>query len=590
MSTIQSEAMTDLARSSAGSRAAEIVVCLTVPVVVFSFSNSMYPAFQPLKEALLMILGGGLFAVALAAGWLARLPRMWSALVTLYGGSILAAWAGSYEGKMGADASLAMLAAPLFACAALAVVRRRVLVIEIIAATGAVEAAIAVAQWLAHWDPHQVFYRASVVIGFLYGIATVRPVGTIGTSDVVALVVAASFPATLVLAGDRNRARVSRVLWLALALLDLTAIAGTACRASLVGALAGGAVVAVSRFEHLRRRTILTLLAIACLLGAAFMAARIANRRNDLNVEEATSARTFAWRVSLARWPGTALLGSGPGTFRFVYIHREGEWLREHNFKSGEGYPGANSDVQNDFLQARLETGWFGLAALVIVLAWWMRVAIAGIRTGNAEQKAVATAALGGVLALVLVSMVETCFQYAPSRMLIWLWMALPLTFVQDEPRPSKQWAAARWAVAVAVVTVFAWGGGRIILSTFVTERGYRREFAGDLAGAIHDDRRAAQINPLNGEARYHLGRAQWKAGDISGALRTLDDAVTWDAHPRVYEMRIRVLARSGRLPEALRRASEAARIFPWYPTFQEWRNQFAAQLLHQPHDPEPRR
>lgn len=581
MSTIQSDMAPgwDAQTRSRAERLAEAAILVAPPAVVFIFSLALYPAFGPLKDALLLALAGALFAAALAAGWLRTLPRTWAALVALYCAVTLAAWAASYRRDMGTDAALGMIAAPMLGCVAVAVVRRRMLLIEIIAATGAIEAVITLAQWLAGFDPHQVFYRARAVVGFIFSILIVRPIGTIGNSDVVALVIAASFPAALTLIGDRGRGRVSRLLWVTLAMADLGAIAGTACRASLVGALAGGSVVAVSRWTHLRRRTILTMLAIVCLLGAAFVAARVANRRNRLDLGMATTSRTFAWRVALARWPGSLLLGSGPGTFRFTYMRLEGEWLREHNFEDMR-YAGGNADAQNDFLQARLETGWLGLAALVAVLAWWARTAIAGMHSEDREQRTVTVAALGGVLALVVVAMVETCFQYAATRMLIWLWMALPLTYLGRQERRAARFAGVRWALAAVVVVVFAWDAGRIVLSRYWTERGYRAEFAGRVGEAVEDDRRAAELDPANREARFHLGRAQWKTGDVAGAVRTLDDAVRCDAHPRVYEMRIRILYRSGRLAEALRRASEGVRIFPWAPELEYWREAILARMM----------
>jgi tetratricopeptide (TPR) repeat protein len=164
--------------------------------------------------------------------------------------------------------------------------------------------------------------------------------------------------------------------------------------------------------------------------------------------------------------------------------------------------------------------------------------------------------------------------------MLIWLWMALPLSYLRVPREAPKHSAMVRPALALAVLVIFAWDAGRIVLSRYWTERGYRREYTGDLAGAVADDRRSVEADPTNTEARFHLGRSQWKAGDSTAALRTLDDAVHWDAHPRVYLMRVRVLYRSGRRAEALHRAAEGARIFPWAPELEEWRAAIAAELM----------
>jgi tetratricopeptide (TPR) repeat protein len=158
--------------------------------------------------------------------------------------------------------------------------------------------------------------------------------------------------------------------------------------------------------------------------------------------------------------------------------------------------------------------------------------------------------------------------------------MALPLTYLARERERIVRWAAARWALAAAAVTLFAWDAERIVLSRFLTERGFRAEYTGNLAGAIADGRRAVEVDPANREARFHLGRAQWKSGDLAGAVRTLDDAVRWDAHPRVYEMRVRILYRGGRLPEALRRAAEGARIFPWARELEDWRQAIQTRMM----------
>src|SRR5512133_485059 len=161
MSTVQSETAPGTAETVAVSpaeRVAALAIFVALPAVVLVFSTALYPGFQPLKESLLMTVAGVLFAWALAAGWLRRLPREWTMLVALYCAVTLAAWAASYRRDMGMHASLQMIAAPLLACAAVVVVRRRMMLIEIIAGTGALEAVLTLAQWRAGWDPHQVFY------------------------------------------------------------------------------------------------------------------------------------------------------------------------------------------------------------------------------------------------------------------------------------------------------------------------------------------------------------------------------------------------------------------------------------------------
>jgi len=560
-------------------RAVEVATFAAPPLVVFAFSLALYPPFQPLKDAIVMLLGGVLFGIALAAGRLRRMPRTWAMLVGLYCVTTLVSWAVSYRGDMGRNATVSMIAAPLLACAAVVAIRRRMLLIEAIAATGALEAIVVLAQWRASFDPYEIFYRARTVVAYLSRTPQLRPMGTVGSPDVAALVIAASFPAVLTLIGDRERSRRSRGFWFFLAVVELAAIAGTACRASLVGALAGGLVVVVSRWTQLRARTIIAVLAIVCLAGAAFVAARVANRRNRLDLAMATASRTFAWRVSLADWPGGPLLGSGPGTFRFIYWYQEGVWLRQHDMQDIR-YAGGNADVQNDFLQARLEAGWLGLAALIALLAWWTRVAIAGARSDDAEQRTISITALGGVLAMLTVAMVESCFQRPETRLLIWLWMAAPLTFLVSRRDGDSRFAGVRWLAAVGLIAVFSWTAGRIVLSRYWTEQGLRVEFAGRFAEAVGVNRHAIDLDPENLDAQYHLSRALWRTGDLLSAVRTLDDEIQSDCDPRVYEMRIRILYHAGLLSEALRRANEGERIFPWAGEMQGWLDVLKSRMM----------
>jgi tetratricopeptide (TPR) repeat protein len=270
-----------------------------------------------------------------------------------------------------------------------------------------------------------------------------------------------------------------------------------------------------------------------------------------------------------------------------IYWYQEGVWLREHQLEDMR-YAGGNADVQNDFLQARLETGWLGLAAVVAVLAWWARIAIAGTRADDPEQRTVSITALGGVLALLTVAMVESCFQHPETRLLIWLWMAAPVTFhVSQEPTRARM-ASLRSVAAMALMAVFAWSAGRVVLSRYWTEHGLRDEFTGRFADAVADDRRAIDLDPTNREAHFHLGRALWRAGDLRAAVRSLDDAVRRDCDPRVYEMRIRILYYAGLMPEAVRRANEAVRIFPWAGEMQGWLDVLKSRMVTGAYPPLP--
>ncbi len=112
---------------------------------------------------------------------------------------------------------------------------------------------------------------------------------------------------------------------------------------------------------------------------------------------------------------------------------------------------------------------------------------------------------------------------------------------------------AAGWffpAVIAFLIVGSAGCGGRD--PAFLLERGARNYRAGRYDLAFRDFRRAAELDPSQGEGRLWLGLVLWRKGETEGALQSFYEAAALRPEdPRPFEYAARVLGSVGRWREA---------------------------------------
>ena len=103
------------------------------------------------------------------------------------------------------------------------------------------------------------------------------------------------------------------------------------------------------------------------------------------------SSRQEMWSTSLSAVAEHAPLGTGIGSFRWVYPAHE---------DPGSVDPTITNHAHNDYLEIAVEAGIPGLLLLILFLVWWVRRAGAVWRTRGADPLAVSATIISGALLL----------------------------------------------------------------------------------------------------------------------------------------------------------------------------------------------
>jgi len=333
------------------------------------------------------------------------------------------------------------------------------------------------------------------------------------------------------------------------------------------------------------------------------------------------SARGLTWLDALAAFARAPWLGAGPGRFGLsVPAGRDAERQRQWRALMGERDE-IPYHAHNEYLEAAVETGILGLAALIGVLAVLLhlgRQAVAGHARGSADRTLAASmlAALASALTHALVSfnlhdpaaavhfwtyggLLAGLARRAPHRASI----DLEVTDVQPAEAAGRRVArGARLMVVLAAALVVASGGAvaavRMLVADYQYFAGLQAERLGQPAEAAlafgraaawrpHDFRyhhlralvelrrqelgaaraavrRSLDLHPNNRAALHLAGEVYRQSGLLDSAVWVLEAALRLDGtRPETYELLATVHRQAGRHREAVAAWQRALELRP---------------------------
>jgi hypothetical protein len=136
--------------------------------------------------------------------------------------------------------------------------------------------------------------------------------------------------------------------------------AGVALGAAVLLALFVLAMVGLDRDVSRVRRWFVSLSALGVLVAVQMGLWRVLER---FKADPFEDARVYVQRTTLQAASEAQPWGTGLGTFRRVYEQREPLETVANTYVNR---------AHNDWLEFWLETGWFGLALLLLVFGWWL--------------------------------------------------------------------------------------------------------------------------------------------------------------------------------------------------------------------------
>jgi O-antigen ligase len=376
--------------------------------------------------------------------------------------------------------------------------------------------------------------------------------GTLGNTNFVGELVAICAPAAAgwLLSSEARRGRRLGLLFSGASAMLLLA---TACRAALLGTIAG-AVVASAGAPLRRFRASRRVLA-ACALGAvpiAFAARNLIEKFRYVKLTDTVTPRLIVWKASLVMWWEQPLLGTGLGGFKVLVT----DVLAR--FHPGRLSPALTSGrfeaAHNELLQALAELGPVGasLAALVLVLCF------RGVRRNSSLPGPLRAGLLWGMSVLVVTSSVGLPLHVPVTALVVVLLLAVGLSR-PEEPREVGPARALAGAVATALVgiLVVARGAWPLFHASRLCFRGAEREGIGDWQAAQSLYAWSAERDRFKAPARFLQMRALAQQRLYDDALRVFDLHRSEGLGMDAVLLRANLLTAVGRLDEAKRAYQE---------------------------------
>lgn len=334
--------------------------------------------------------------------------------------------------------------------------------------------------------------------------------------------------------------------WLAFSLRSMILLSLVTTLACLVltGARAAWIATAVSVCclvacwfrQDLRRGltfTVVAVLILACLLALIFFTepriARELGERFDklFSLSGGTqSYRLLTWRLSLRMIESHPLFGSGPGTFRLLFLPALTDYLRERGPLSLWYFSEKMNEPHNEYLQIAVENGIPGLLFFLAIVFLAIRTAWRTAPSGPVFRGATAIPLLAAIAGVLTHAVASIPFSVVPTTVAFWCLLALVFSLRGDTAcrtrPPARIGIAARCAIAIALLA-FALVLGRSTLNGISFSRRFKSATAlnqmGKHAEALPHFRDALALKPHSGQLKFYYGSTLIQLGrDDEGA------------------------------------------------------------------------
>lgn len=520
----------------------QVVGILLLPVVSLAFAPVLEsPFFIPKTFALLV--GSVLFATL---AWSTGLPPrtvLLGPVGVLLACTAISAWHSQFGYLSWLPLFWLVAGVLMFYAACAAFGGREAWLMHSIMASGFAIATLTILQRIPSFDLFRLLRHSSMAAGRM------RYFATLGNPDFVAAFLAAAFPAVLWLA---YRGSVARALAVTGAILSTVALALTGSRAGLLGVAIVIAVFAIGMASTRQRRWLLVTTTFLIVLAAAGPFSR--------GLATTLRGRLFIWRVSMV--DGFHLLGSGPGTFAYLYPTRLGELFAKYGANDVRQFGGYERHAESDFVEMASETGVLGLAAFLFLLGSWAKRTMRQIsQSMSSERRLAIVAAMAGVAAVSVIALVDFPFHRAETWCLLWLWMAVPFAYAVEVVCRRVAWKAILATVIVLAVTLYA---VRPLEASYHVSLGIRHEALGKASAAISEYRHALALDAGNDVAQFNLVRSLAVEEKYPEALQASYIAQRYIGEPELWLLRARIQEGQQDNAGAAATLREAIKRFPF--------------------------
>ena len=336
-----------------------------------------------------------------------------------------------------------------------------------------------------------------------------------------------------------------RALPIACLALVLTCLILTGARGSWIAALTGLTVLIVwatskSQRDMLRAAGLTLLLLALVLTVVTIMKPQIAHELVGRlkGASASLNYRFLTWRLSLRMIAHHPFLGSGPGTFKFVFLPTLDEYLKGLDPLSYWGLTEKMNEAHNEYLQLAVETGLPGLGFLLLFCGGMIHIALRNLRKLPSGAALLSVVLLSSLVAVMADAFASISFHVVPTRVAFWAMAAVLLSLLNApgvrppaEPRARVSSPLSRLAVIpyLAISLVFSY------ITISFSRRDIIFEYYFKLATNLtHMDRypesipffqRALQAMPSSGQVKFYYGSTLVQLGRYAEGSAALEES-----------------------------------------------------------------
>ncbi len=234
----------------------------------------------------------------------------------------------------------------------------------------------------------------------------------------------------------------------------------------------------------------------------------------SFSISEGTiSYRILAWRLALDMTVDRPLFGSGPGTFKLLFLPTLADYLKSGNPLSYWSVNEKMNEPHNEYLQMAVETGVPGLAFFILIVSVTLSAGWKSLRRGLTQSGFLISALLASLIAGLVHAFASIPFHVVPSFITFWAVVAFLFSLLKSnaskkpEPRPKQR----AWYLLLAV-GLFVFAAVTIHSTRRELSFSYHFKVATNLnhmkryKGALYYFQRALEIQPTSGRVKFYCG------------------------------------------------------------------------------------
>jgi tetratricopeptide (TPR) repeat protein/O-antigen ligase len=242
--------------------------------------------------------------------------------------------------------------------------------------------------------------------------------------------------------------------------------------------------------------------------------------------------RFLAWRLSLSMIATRPFLGSGPGTFKILFLPTLADFLKGGNPLSYWHINEKMNEPHNEYLQTAVETGIPGLLILLTIFSTALYTGWENLKKVPPSTGFLISALLASLIAVLAHAFASIPFHVVPTLIAFWVIMSVFFSLLtMNAPVPQRAPSGRRVWRWVLVVTLAAFACVTVretlreIEFSLYFKSATTRNRLNKFEDALPYFQRALEIYPQSGRLKFYYGSTLVHLGRYAEGVKLLEES-----------------------------------------------------------------